>query len=720
MAIRELFARFEFAWNQGVLKQITAASQRAEARVQKLGKTFNRASVEAANASTPMRAWAASAAKTANATASIRQAVGRLAGRLAGLRVAWSRTFAANPVLRPSTHLNRLGLMIGRVVNRLREASVAWRTSFRGGSVAQAQVQVGGLQKSLKKLPSILGVAGGALGAAFAGRALVRGVTTTLDQVDSMAKMSTQLGITVETLQTLKHAAHLSGLELNDLRISFTAMLKNVGLLTAQGKGEAAPFLKKLGLEVADLRGQNPEDLFWKIGTAIASIESPAERVAVSQKFFEESGQKLLTLFKGSPADIAAFRDSIQGLGGFSTATAQKIEALNDRIYISSVYFNSLRTQIVATLAPSLMWLFGRLIHVGQAFSKLTKSSNILQAALGASGIVGFVALLGRIFSGIGGIRGALTALGRILLPWIAWALILDDIVTFLKGGDSALGRFLDTLFGAGTSRAVLAQLRDDWKKLVEWIKRAAADIKAWASTTDDSTKKAILVVGAFVLAASTGIGQVAIRLSLLSAAWLVQIARVAAAGTAWAAASLQAGALALGINGVALAAGAAAAAVLSVVAAVDQFRKLLDEVGGPEGLFSGLESLAKGKGFFEGVDEAANRKAREKAGVKDPGTGPKTRMQRAAQVAADAKRRAEHRASRQAFGTRAAPEPTLTTSGAGSKNVVLTDQRTVNVNVAGGSTPAATGRAVAGAVTKVQRTDVKQIRGALVGAEHG
>jgi hypothetical protein len=53
----------------------------------------------------------------------------------------------------------------------------------------------------------------------------------------------------------------------------------------------------------------------------------------------------------------------------------------------------------------------------------------------------------------------------------------------------------------------------------------------------------------------------------------------------------------------------------------------------------------------------------------------------------------------------------------AAERNVTLTDRRTVNVNVGSGAQPAATGRAVASAISRTQRQDLGALRGALVGA---
>jgi tape measure domain-containing protein len=63
--------------------------------------------------------------------------------------------------------------------------------------------------------------------------------------------------------------------------------------------------------------------------------------------------------------------------------------------------------------------------------------------------------------------------------------------------------------------------------------------------------------------------------------------------------------------------------------------------------------------------------------------------------------------------------EPRLSTPviRGGARAVTLTDRRTTTINVTGAGTPAATGRAVEGAVSRQQGVDLGQLQGALVGA---
>jgi hypothetical protein len=720
MAIRELFARYEFSWNKGVLAQITAASQRVEARIRGVATGFNQAGSAALAAQAPLSASVQRASKPLSGVALLLDRVRQRFLRLwygGGARVAFKAADTAirglvSPLLLVKNIWQRLFTRGGtsRAVAEIHRVEGA----ARGASGA-----VGGLGGALKNALAALGLFGGAFGAVFAGRAIVGGIRNMFKAVDNTAKLAKQLGITVEAMQSLDAAARLSGLSVEDLRVGLTTMTRNLGLFVATGEGRAVKVLEEMGAGIDDIKDRSPDQLFWQFGKALASIEDPVKRSAFAQRIFGESGAKMLSLFHGSAAEIEALKKRTEELGiVFDGKFAASVEKTNDEMYLAGLQFERIKVLAVGALTPALQWIASRLIHLGQAFGKVTGASNLLRASFLTGGWGLFVKLLGRLFGGVGGIRGALGKLwpalikiGRLILPWIAWALIIDDITTFLEGGDSALGRFLDTLFGAGTAKAVLEDLRRRWAGIVEWLKKAGASVREWASTTDEGTKKALVAVAAFLLFASTGIGQLLIKMALLAAAWIVQIARAGAAATAWAAANVQALGLAAGMSTAAIAAGAMAAAVLAIVAAIDQYKKLLDEVGGIEGLKRGWETFTEGKGFFSGVDQNLNDQARMKAyGTTDPA---KIRAIQARELAALKQGKGS--------GTRATPEPTLPVAAGGrGGNVTINDQRRVDVKVSRDATPAQTAKAVSGAVVKTQGADVRALRGALVGAEHG
>lgn len=78
--------------------------------------------------------------------------------------------------------------------------------------------------------------------------------------------------------------------------------------------------------------------------------------------------------------------------------------------------------------------------------------------------------------------------------------------------------------------------------------------------------------------------------------------------------------------GGMALKAGSVALAAASVAWAVDEERQLANLSGGQEGVWEGIKSTFRGEGFFKGVDDYQNAKAkkeREEADFKLSGDGP-------------------------------------------------------------------------------------------------
>ena len=65
-----------------------------------------------------------------------------------------------------------------------------------------------------------------------------------------------------------------------------------------------------------------------------------------------------------------------------------------------------------------------------------------------------------------------------------ALVLIFDDLITFVEGGDSAIGRLIDSLFGVGTATQYVHELREEWEAVVGAVERAikaVADSSSWA-----------------------------------------------------------------------------------------------------------------------------------------------------------------------------------------------------------------------------------------------
>jgi hypothetical protein len=318
-----------------------------------------------------------------------------------------------------------------------------------------------------------------------------------------------------------------------------------------------------------------------------------------------------------------------------------------------------------------------------------------------------FSKVLARITAGGGAVLGWLKKLwpllgrmARVLAPWLAWTLILDDIMVFLQGGDSALGRLLDTMFGVGTANGVLIELRDAWSSIREKIQSVTDTVKEWLSQLDPDTKQAIALLVTLGIIGSTGIGKITISLVGMIAKLIVATVQWGIHAVALGVANVAANGFWLTLLNIGIAIGAAAMAVGALYLAWDQFQKLLGEAGGVTALLKGLGTLIKGKGLFAGVDAAANDKARADA----------------------ARREAVSPGVPSIIGQDGVPPMLRAPVGGPGSVATLNDNRTVTVNVSAHDKPAAVGHAVAGAVRGAQASgpNLKALHGALAGAPHG
>lgn len=618
-----------------------------------------------------------------------------LGGGREGLR---ANLKAASIAAKPAADTAAVAEVAAKTEGRLAKLGAAWRKVFAGGKAPQAVRQIRSLKDVAGEAALALGIFGGAFGAVFGARKLAEVVSGTLEEVDATAKLAKQLGFTAEALQRLQAFAGLGGVKVEELRIGVSTLTRNLGVLAATGKGEAKDALRAMGIEIDSIKGKSPEQLFYEFGKSVASIEDPIKRGAMAQKLFGESGQRLLSAFQGTPEEIDAVRKRVEELGVvFSEDFAKQAEETKDEMLLTGLQFERLKVTLVGYLVPAIRWTSTQLTAFMSRVSEVAKRTNAFKAAFLTGGWALFGKLLSKLLGGVGGLRGALgkffpwvARLARFLLPWIAWTLILDDIITFLKGGDSALGRLLDALFGVGTSKAVLEWLRDVWKDIRDAIVKTAHKLRDWIQTLDEHDKKIVATVGfvGLLAAAFPGVTAAVLRLGV---AVLGQVAAWGKAAAAWTAGQLAAAAASGGVMGLAAALGAVAAAVAAVVVAWQQFSSLLDEVGGWSGLIEGVKSLASTGDFFKGVDAEANAKARRAA------------------------------ASRRAQAVREGrAEPGAGYRGGTGTRVEINDHSTVSVKVATPSNAAKVGRAAAAGAAQGRRSAAAKTNAALVGVPRG
>jgi hypothetical protein len=220
---------------------------------------------------------------------------------------------------------------------------------------------MGGVSKTLGSVSlsmgSLVKVASG-IGAAFAAfagvRAGIQGVSEAMERIDKLAKDSERMGVTVEQLQSLRHASELAGVSVDALTPAFGRMSRTI-VDAANGSDTAQAALQTLGLSATTLLSQSPDSAFKAIANSISAIEHPTLRAAAAQGIFGKGAAELLPLLNGGAAAVESANRQLDQFGALlSGVDAAQVEAANDSFGNVKKIVDAINESIAVNLAPFL------------------------------------------------------------------------------------------------------------------------------------------------------------------------------------------------------------------------------------------------------------------------------------------------------------------------------------------------------------------------------
>jgi hypothetical protein len=178
------------------------------------------------------------------------------------------------------------------------------------------------------------------------------------DVIDATAKMSDQLGIAIESLTGLKHAADLEGVSNRMLETS----LRNVTLRTAEaaeGTGEAVGAFEKLNLSATRLNSLTADQKLYVIADALNKIGNQNERNSIAADLFGARNTALLNVLRRGSDGMAEMQAEAAKLGlTLSRDAAGGVEEANDAITRAGASWTGFKTQLAAIAAPTTAKFF--------------------------------------------------------------------------------------------------------------------------------------------------------------------------------------------------------------------------------------------------------------------------------------------------------------------------------------------------------------------------
>src|SRR5690606_16940764 len=209
----------------------------------------------------------------------------------------------------------------------------------------------------------------------------------------------------------------------------------------SEGVATYADTFKELGIDVKAFQDLSLDQKLVEVAGALGGTADETKRLALAQDLLGRGAIKLIPGLKGSREEMqAALEAAKEASGIFSEEFIRAAEATNDELGRMKNQWLVFKSTIVMAILPALRTVNEWLRAGFNAVTKFARETGIMSRAFTLSGIAGFAALVAKL---VGNFRaawsiasrfiGVILRFTRVLAPWLAWALILDDIVVFLQ-----------------------------------------------------------------------------------------------------------------------------------------------------------------------------------------------------------------------------------------------------------------------------------------------
>ena len=256
----------------------------------------------------------------------------------------------------------------------------------------------------------------------------------------------------------------------------------------AEAASHMSTRLAELAVDIGSMYNAADEDVMMALKSGLAGASMPLRRFGI---VMTEATMSAFAMSQGIRKNIRDMSVAELTTLRYNFILDQTSAAHGDAAKTQFEWANSKKATIAllkdlaTTIGLKLYPIMTRILNVTRQgisiFSKFAENSNILTSAL---------IVLGGVVTAIG--IKLLVAFWPVLLPVLKLAalvgiliLLVDDFLTFLQGGDSVIGRFIDSIFGPGSAAAAVealnkafAWLKDMWttyilpalKQLIKWF----------------------------------------------------------------------------------------------------------------------------------------------------------------------------------------------------------------------------------------------------------
>ena len=341
-------------------------------------------------------------------------------------------------------------------------------------------VDTKGLKKADDELKSTLETAkrvGETIGLALGLHEAGEFIGSLIEMGAAVEHASQQMGIATDDLQAFQYAAATVGVSTDEANTSLQHFSRVIGEARL-GNAEANKTLAQLGFTMDDIKSNDLPAQLAKLSEGFSRLTGSSERNALAFKTIGKSGGPMVNLLQKGGAGVENLYREFEQLGGGlgEDFIASAGEAEHGMVMLRTAG-KGLSSEIGAVLLPYVAEFAGGLGRMVAKFREVAQHTNIVRNTLITLAVIAGVLV---VIWGIMNIEILIVVAALALL-----ALAVDDVITFVEGGDSVLGRFIDKIYGVGASKKVAEELKDAWHevsdafgKLWDAVKSLGPDLK--------------------------------------------------------------------------------------------------------------------------------------------------------------------------------------------------------------------------------------------------
>lgn len=344
-----------------------------------------------------------------------------------------------------------------------------------------AVTAINGVKSELLSLGKVSGGVLGEISGAFGANLSVAGLTAavsglallvkhSIDTADEMSKLSQKIGTSIEFLSTLKYAADLSDVSLDELSTGLGQLSKNL-FDVKNNAGQTAKFgFDALGISAVDANGKlmQADQVILDIADRFSQMENGSKKTAVAMSLFGRSGKQLIPLLNAGSEGIREMQDEARKLGlEIDEHFAKRAETFNDNLttlgYVGQGLGNTLATALMPAIINAttvIVDLVTKTDILPQVFSMASTWAKVFATSM--ISIYGAVTLVGESV-GILNTYLDLMSSGQTAAAGIFWDVSTQALQKTFNG-------FKDTLIDTWSEG-------ENWKELLKKIKAEQEDL---------------------------------------------------------------------------------------------------------------------------------------------------------------------------------------------------------------------------------------------------